>query len=112
MFYPEDLSDDNMYMSKGLAFVADDSLVVADEAVMSREDHIKVLKERVVRVTFTKVDGTPRTMDVTLRPDMLPPQEETTTTKAINPDVVSAYEINEQHWKSFRVDSVLQAIVI
>lgn len=112
MIYTEDLSDANMYMSKGPAFVADDSLITAAEAVMSREDHIKVLKERVVRVTFTKVDGTVRTMDVTLRPDMLPPQEETTSTKAINPDVVAAYDIDAQHWKSFRVDSVLQAIVI
>lgn len=77
---------------------------------MTRDDYIAILKEKVLRVTFTKVDGTERTMDVTLRPDMLPPQEETTSTKAVNPDVVAAYDINEQHWKSFRVDSVLQAI--
>jgi hypothetical protein len=113
MIYAEDLSDDNMHMSDGPIFVADDSQIMSlPDAVMSREDHIKVLKERVVRVTFTKVDGTVRTMDVTLRADMLPPQEETTSTKAINPDVVAAYDIDAQHWKSFRVDSVLQAIVI
>jgi hypothetical protein len=77
---------------------------------MTRDDYIAILKEKVLRVTFTKVDGTERTMDVTLRADMLPPQEETASTKAINPEVVAAYDINEQHWKSFRVDSVLQAI--
>ena len=112
MFYAEDLSDDNMYMSKGPAFVADDSLIGGPDTIMTRDDYLKILKERVLRVTFTKVDGTPRTMEVTLRADLLPPQEETTTTKAINPDVVAAYEINEQHWKSFRVDSVLNTIVI
>ncbi len=77
---------------------------------MTRDDYIAILKEKVLRVTFTKVDGTERTMDVTLRADMLPPQEETTSTKAVNPDVVAAYDINEQHWKSFRVDSVLQTV--
>lgn len=77
---------------------------------MTRDDYIAILKEKVLRVTFTKVDGTERTMDVTLRADMLPSQEETTATKATNPDVVAAYEINEQHWKSFRVDSVLQTV--
>lgn len=77
---------------------------------MTRDDYIAILKEKVLRVTFTKVDGTERTMDVTLRVDMLPPQEETTSTKAVNPDVVAAYDINEQHWKSFRVDSVLQTV--
>lgn len=77
---------------------------------MTRDDYIAILREKVLRVTFTKVDGTERTMDVTLRADMLPPQEETTSTKAVNPDVVAAYDINEQHWKSFRVDSVLQTV--
>lgn len=111
------IEDDPLYVPTDMGtFTADDHLIdeviQPKQEIMTRDEHIRVLKEKVVRVTFTKVDGTARTMDVTLREDMLPPHEESESTKAINPDVVSAYEINEQHWKSFRVDSVIQVLVL
>lgn len=114
MFYENEIKEEDL--SKSPPFVADDSLI--DEVInpepsyiMSRDDYIKVLKEKVCRITFTKVDGSLRTMDVTLREDALPSQDaQSESSRAVNEEVVAAYEVNEQHWKSFRIDSVTEVI--
>jgi hypothetical protein len=60
-------------------------------------------------VTFTKVDGTERTMPCTLRPDALPPQPivENKQPKAHKPETLSVWCLDKGEWRSFRVMNVV-----
>lgn len=69
-----------------------------------------VLKENILLVTFTKKDGTIRTMRCTLKADLLPAQtdiEEQVQKKAPNPDALAVWDLEKAAWRSFRLDSIL-----
>ena len=85
---------------------------------MTNEDFDKnqylrdVLKENILLVTFTKRDGTVRTMRCTLKPDLLPAQtdiEEQVQNK--NPtapaESLAVWDLEKAAWRSFRFDSIL-----
>ncbi len=72
-----------------------------------------------VTVTFTKKDGTERVMQCTTSADWIPPEpvHETNTDNPIdfpapkrekkpNEEIMSVYDLESMHWKSFRWDSV------
>ncbi len=65
--------------------------------------------KNVANITFKKVDGTERTMKCTLDPAFLPAQtnKETTKKKAENENVLPVWNIDEQAFRSFRVDSLI-----
>jgi hypothetical protein len=67
----------------------------------------ELLKNNVMTVTFTKVDGTERVMRCTLLPEYLPPE---TSGKQLltenNRSNISVWDVEAQGWRSFRVDSV------
>ena len=67
-----------------------------------------LLKARVCKVIFEKVDGSERTMLCTLREDYLPESQTNTTNKKTNTDVIPVWDIESKGWRSFRVDSVVQ----
>jgi len=72
-----------------------------------------LLKQGLCEVTFTKVDGTVRTMPCTLREDLLPPakHEDPLSTKKVrevNEAVMVAYCTDKQAWRSFRVENVIR----
>ena len=61
-------------------------------------------------VDFIKKDGTQRKLHCTLRADLLPPQtdlEEAVQNKAVNPDVLAVWDLENEGWRSFRYDSVI-----
>jgi len=60
-------------------------------------------------VIFTKVDGTVRAMPCTLRADQLPPKPltENTEPRKINHNVISAWCLDKQSWRSFRTENVI-----
>lgn len=70
-----------------------------------------LLRENVLSVVFIKKDGTERVMECTLKPDLLPAQDENTASKdkvrTENPDVIQVYDLENSGWRSFRVDSVM-----
>jgi hypothetical protein len=66
-----------------------------------------LLHEHVVNVVFIKADGTERIMNCTLRPDLLPEQTESTSTRKSNPDVMSVWDLDNAGWRSFRLDSII-----
>jgi len=76
------------------------------------------LREGVATVTFTKVNGEQRVMPCTLVESFLPakPVHETNTDnpidfpkeRKVNPNVISAWCIDKQEWRSFRIDSVTE----
>jgi hypothetical protein len=73
-----------------------------------REYLINLLKENECTVTFTKVDGTVRSMPCTLDAARLPAQviTESKKTRAFKPDVVSVFCTDKGEWRSFRVMNV------
>lgn len=74
---------------------------------------INTLKESVCEIRFTKVDGTDRTMNCTLRPDLLPPPKETKEGEVKksrgltdSKDHVVVWDLDKGAWRSFRIDSL------
>jgi hypothetical protein len=83
--------------------------------ITDREEIVKMLKRSAVDITFTKVDGTLRTIRGTLNPKHMPPQmknediEAAETHRKENPSVIPVWSINDLGWRSFRLDSILSA---
>lgn len=79
---------------------------------MTKNEIQSLLKQGLCEVTFTKVDGTVRTMPCTLNEALLPPakHEDPLSTKKvreINEAVIVAYCTDKQAWRSFRVENVI-----
>ena len=70
-----------------------------------------LLRDGIYEVTFTKVDGSARTMPCTLRPELLPEQPITETAKRPKPvktETISAWVTDINQWRSFRVMNVIE----
>jgi hypothetical protein len=83
----------------------------------SKAEIISMLSERVVTVKFKKVDGSERTMKCTLLHNIVPQPlktvaEDNTTIKERreNENVVAAWDVEAEGWRSFRLDSVVEII--
>ena len=79
----------------------------------TKEDLVKLLKEKVVTVKFKKKDDTIRKMVCTLSEDYLPEPEplaegEVKRTKKDNPNTLPVWDLEKLAWRSFRVDSVVE----
>ena len=76
---------------------------------LTRENIVIELKQGIYEVTFTKVDGTIRTMPCTLKEELLPKVEVTEEQKVlrkINADVLRVYVTDINEWRSFRIENV------
>lgn len=81
---------------------------------MTRDEMISLLHEGKQTVTFTKVDGTERVMECTLRADLIPEDKQPVepkpksdgTPKKVSTDVIRVFAFDVREWRSFRVDSV------
>jgi hypothetical protein len=85
-----------------------------------RDTLLKDLRSNIIEVHFTKADGSNRVMRCTLIKEMLPEsyrlnlseQSEEKTFHKENTDVIAVWDVNENGWRSFRIDSVYYAAVI
>ena len=76
---------------------------------MSREKLKESLESNLATITFTKSDGTERVMKCTLREEYLPPQKdfkEYASETKVNDNVLAVWDIENNGWRSFRIDSV------
>ena len=73
-----------------------------------------LLWEHDCEVTFTKVDGSVRTMPCTLRKDAMPAREASTLheTRLYSPETVRVYCLDINEWRSFRVMNVTDVKVL
>jgi len=79
-----------------------------------RDTLLKDLRTHVLEVHFTKVNGEQRIMRCTLKPEMLPEsyrndiqeRKEEQNFHKENPDVIAVWDLGENGWRSFRIDSV------
>ena len=84
-----------------------DSMTLTEKTSYLRE----LLIANECLLTFTKVDGTKRSMPCTLNPHIVPPtpapkvlaEGEITKVKKSNPDVMSVFCTDKQEWRSFRI---------
>ena len=75
---------------------------------------LKGLRTSVVDVHFTKANGESRVLRCTLLPSMLPEsyrksfeeQNEEKTFHQQNPNVIAAWDVEKNAWRSFRIESV------
>ena len=72
------------------------------------------LANNLCEVTFTKLDGTLRTMACTLKREFLPESALTEhhRTKVVNYNVLSVWCTDRQAWRSFRVENVMSLLVL
>ena len=80
-----------------------------DEGAELFFDRIKeMLRERELKITFTKKDGTERVMRCTLDPAKLPVQEstETSTNRKVSTETIAVFDLDVQGWRSFTKKSV------
>jgi hypothetical protein len=76
---------------------------------MITKDKLKdLLKQNVVSISFTKTDGTDRTMLCTLKSNLLPVIEskEGTKKKAENENVLSVWDLEKDAFRSFRLNAL------
>ena len=73
------------------------------------EELMIMLSESWVRIEFTKIDGSHRSMLCTRNfvdiPDSMKP---TGTGRRINDAVVSVFDLEKQAWRSIRTDGILE----
>ena len=73
---------------------------------MTRQELVEFLSKGVCELTFTKVDGTERTMPCTLDPELLPKvelSEDKSVPKKLNMDTLRVFVTDINQWRSFRI---------
>lgn len=88
----------------------------SSQSTLTQKEMLKtLLKENVLSVVFIKKDGSERVMECTLNPNLLPVQDENTESKdkvrTENQEVIQVYDLENEGWRSFRVDSVMAFMI-
>lgn len=72
-----------------------------------KEYLVPLMKDQPIQVTFIKTDGTERTMKCSLQASVIKPSEnKTERVRKANPNVLSVWDIENDGWRSFRLDSI------
>ena len=68
-----------------------------------------LLNVGTLSVTFTKKDGTERTMKCTTKSSHIPEEKQPIGEKIIkeNNEIIRAYDVESEGWRSFRVENVM-----
>lgn len=76
--------------------------------------HIKeMMKVGVVRITFKKVStGELRVLDATLAEYLLPETGNRSQAVGKDPDVVTVFDLDKNHWRAFRKETVTDVEVL
>ena len=77
-----------------------------------REVLVEGLKRNLMKVVFTKANGEERIMLCTLHESVLPEQFISGIKKKENMDTISVWDIDNDGWRSFRMDSIKEVKVI
>jgi hypothetical protein len=81
--------------------------------MVNKSDFVADLKSRVMRISFTKKDGTERVMLCTLQESHLPKVDEaSTSSRKVNDNVVAVYDIENQGWRSIIIDSIFDYRIV
>jgi len=72
-----------------------------------KESLASALRSNVLEVSFVKKDGSGRIMKCSLQEKFLPAKEETDKVKKENENVLSVWDIDNNGWRSFRLESIV-----
>ena len=73
----------------------------------------EMLRDRRLEVSFIKKDGTGRVMNCTLQEKYLPPMmEDAEIATKDNPDVLCVWDIDNNGWRSFRINSIVEVRIV
>ena len=84
------------------------------ETQPTREHVLADLRQSICKVTFTKVDGTLRTMYATLIPQHLPDRGEVAVSEGkdekvrSSPDRVYAWDVEKKDWRCFYLKNITE----
>ena len=74
-----------------------------------RSEMVDMLRQQICQVRFIKVNGEERDMQCTLKEDLIPvekkPKDDDQGVQATI-GVIKVFDIDQQDWRSFRVDNV------
>lgn len=92
-------------------------LIAEKKGIPTREELVALLKENIVEVTFTKLNGDERTMPCTLHAQYMPPakKDEPITQKKVrelNEEVIAVWVTDANGFRSFRYDRVKSVRII
>ena len=73
---------------------------------ITREGLVDRLKRSVVNITFTKADGSERTMNCTLKLENIPEDQHPKSTVKSESDQIRVFDTDIQEWRSFNFSSV------
>ena len=78
---------------------------------MTRQEIVAKLSQGIHTITFTKVDGTERTMPCTLDPTLLPAvelieNEDKRVPRKLNIDTLRVFVTDINEWRSFRIENL------
>jgi len=77
---------------------------------MNPADLVQLLKQHILEITFTKVDGELRVMPCTLRDDRLPSRPPVVEGQAPRrekpPGTISVFCTDKNEWRSFRFENL------
>jgi hypothetical protein len=81
---------------------------------MNYQEILELLYKNDCEVTFTKVDGSARVMPCTLREAAMPQRDADKfhETRVVNENVISAFCLDKNEWRSFRVANVTDIKVL
>ncbi len=77
--------------------------------IFTKENLVNMLRNNIVTVTFTKVNGDERVMQCTLLPEYVPNAPTNNGQVLLQESeskAVSVWDVQASAWRSFRVDSV------
>ena len=75
----------------------------------TKQSVAELARENVIRVTFTKSDGTERIMVCSLLDQYLPPiMEDAEVITKDNPNVLAVMDLQARSWRSFRINSIIK----
>lgn len=79
--------------------------------IFTKETIAGMLRDSVVTVTFTKVDGTERVMKCTLMSEYVPTTGNSASNQVLlqesgNDSNISVWDVESNGWRSFRISSV------
>jgi|TARA_B110000459_G_scaffold31490_1_gene32345 hypothetical protein len=83
---------------------------------MNRDEILKQLREGVITVTFTKLNGDEREMDCTLNMNTIPKEAHPKTDGNVREGVdttigaIKCYDVNAKGWRSFLLTSVIKVV--
>lgn len=79
--------------------------------IFTKDSIVGMLRDGVVTVTFTKVDGTERVMKCTLMSEYVPQSQNSSANAVLlqesgSDNNISVWDVEANGWRSFRVGSV------